>query len=175
MLTLMNRHVFASVLAVTLATPVFAHDEKGTCDDKHYEAAQAPSAPGTLKPGVVLVRGEPLPKNAKPVPVATVLSKPKDGQQVLVEGVVRRACSQMGCWMELAAAQDVPGVRVTFKDYGFFVPTDSAGARARVAGSLKISELSAAQSEHLRAEGGSMAAGAQREVRLVATGVELRR
>jgi uncharacterized protein DUF4920 len=175
MLTLMNRHVFASVLAVTLATPAFAHDEKGTCDDKHSEAAKAPSVPGTLKPGVVLVRGEPLPENAKLVPVATVLSKPKDGQQVFVEGVVRRACSQMGCWMELAAAQDVPGVRVTFKDYGFFVPTDSAGAKARVQGTVRVAELSAAQSEHLRAEGGSMAAGAQREVRLVATGVELRR
>jgi len=175
MLTLMDRHVFASVLAVTLATPVFAHDEKGSCDDKHSEAAGAPSAPGALKPGAVLVRGEPLPKNQKPVPVATVLSKPQDGQVVLVEGVVRRACSQMGCWMELAAAEDKPGMRVTFKDYGFFVPTDSAGAKARVQGTLKVAELSAAQAEHLRAEGGSMAAGAQREVRLVATGVELRR
>jgi hypothetical protein len=44
-----------------------------------------------------------------------------------------------------------------------------------VQGTVKLAELSAAQSEHLRAEGGSMAAGAQREVRLVATGVELRR
>ena len=105
MLTLMNRHVFASVLAMTLATPVFAHDEKGTCDDKHSEAARATSAPGTLKPGAVLLRGDPLPKNAKPMTVATVLGKPQDGQTVLVEGVVRRACSQMGCWMELAAPE----------------------------------------------------------------------
>jgi hypothetical protein len=168
MLTPMDRHVFASVLALTLATPAFAHDEKGTCDDKHSAAAQATSAPGALKPGAVLVRGEPLPKNAKPVPVATVLSKPQDGQKVLVEGVVRRACSQMGCWMELAAGEEGPGVRVTFKDYGFFVPMDSAGAKARVQGTVKVAELSESGS-------GSMAAGAQREVRLVATGVELRR
>jgi 3-oxoacyl-(acyl-carrier-protein) synthase len=66
-------------------------------------------------------------------------------------------------------------MRVTFKDYGFFVPTDSAGAKARVQGRLQISQLSAEQAQHLRSEGGSMAAGAQREVRLVATGVELRR
>ena len=39
----------------------------------------------------------------------------------------------------------------------------------------KVAQLSEAQAEHLRAEGGSMTAGAQREVRLVATGVELRR
>jgi len=68
-----------------------------------------------------------------------------------------------------------PGLRVTFKDYGFFVPTDSAGATARVQGTLKVAQLTAAQADHLRAEGGSMAAGAQREVRLIASGVELRR
>ena len=175
MLAPMYRHVFASLLAVTVATPAYAHDEKDSCDGKHSEAAARTSPAGSLKPGVVLVRGEPLPRNQAAQPLSAVLSKPEDGKTVLVDGVVRRACSQMGCWMELVPAEGGAGMRVTFKDYGFFVPTDSAGAKARVAGSLKISELSAAQSEHLRAEGGSMAAGAQREVRLVATGVELRR
>jgi hypothetical protein len=89
--------------------------------------------------------------------------------------VVRRACSRMGCWMELAPAEGGQGVRVTFKDHGFFVPTDSAGAKARVRGTIELAQLSEAQAEHLRAEGGSMGAGNQREVRLVATGVELRR
>jgi len=175
MLASMYTHVFASVLVVTLAAPALAHDEKDSCDDKHSAAAANTSAPGALKPGTVLVRGEPLPKNQVPQKLSAVLSKPEDGKTVLVDGVVRRACSQMGCWMELAPAEGGPGVRVTFKDYGFFVPTDSAGAKARVQGTIKVAELSAAQTEHLRAEGGSMNAGAQREVRLVATGVELRR
>ena len=170
----MYSYVFATVLVVTAATPAFAHDEKDSCDDKHSAAAANSSAPGALKPGVVLVRGEALPKKTA-VPVSAVLGKPEDGKTVLVEGVVRRACSQMGCWMELVPAEGGAGMRVTFKDYGFFVPTDSAGAKARVQGTLKVAELSAAQAEHLRAEGGSMSAGAQREVRLVATGVELRR
>lgn len=175
MLAPMYRHVFASLLAVTLATPVFAHDEKDSCDSKHSEAAARTSAAGALKPGVVCLRGEALPRNQAAQPLSVVLSRPEDGKTVLVEGVVRRACSQMGCWMELAPAEGGAGVRVTFKDYGFFVPTDSAGAKARVQGRIQVSQLSAEQAEHLRAEGGSMAAGAQREVRLVATGVELRR
>lgn len=175
MLTPMYRHVFASVLAVTLAVPALAHDEKDSCDDNHAQAARQAAGPGPLKPGAVLVRGEPLPKNQAPLPLSAVLGNPEDGRKVLVEGVVRRACTQMGCWMELAPAEGGQGVRVTFKDYGFFVPTDSAGAKARVQGTVKVAQLSAAQAEHLRAEGGSMAAGAQREVRLVATGVELRR
>jgi hypothetical protein len=175
MLASMDSHVFASVLVLALATPAFAHDEKDSCDDKHSAVAANASAPGTLRPGAVVLRGEPLPKNQVPQKLSAVLSRPEDGKSVLVEGVVRRACSQMGCWMELAPAEGGAGVRVTFKDYGFFVPTDSAGAKARVQGTIKVAELSAAQAEHLRAEGGSMSAGAQREVRLVATGVELRR
>ena len=77
--------------------------------------------------------------------------------------------------MELAPSEGGPGVRVTFKDYGFFVPTDSAGARARIQGTVEVTELSAAEAEHLSSEGGSVGPGAQREVRLVASGVELRR
>jgi hypothetical protein len=48
--------------------------------------------------------------------------------------------------MELALARAAP-VRVTFKDYGFFVPTDSAGPRA-VQGTVKVAQLSEAQAEH---------------------------
>jgi hypothetical protein len=77
--------------------------------------------------------------------------------------------------MELAPAGGGPGVRVTFKDHGFFVPTDSAGSKARVQGTVRVAQLSAAEAEHLRSEGGSMAPAAQREVQLIATGVELRR
>ncbi|MGZ6078299.1 MAG: hypothetical protein ACXWK6_10880, partial [Myxococcaceae bacterium] len=108
----MHRLVFTTLLGVSLAAS--AHDGKDDCADEHAKAAGRPSGPATLKPGVVLVRGEPLPKNQQPVALASVLGKPEDGRTVLVEGVVRRACSQMGCWMELAPAEGGPGVRVTF-------------------------------------------------------------
>jgi len=180
MLTSMYRTVFASVLAVTLVAA--AHDDKAGCthDDKTACAHDTPtarqaSAASSWKTGTVLVRGDPLPRNQAPVALSSVLARPENGRSVLVEGVVRRACSRMGCWMELAPAEGGPGIRVTFKDYGFFVPTDSAGARARVQGTVEVSELSAAQAAHLSAEGGSLPPGAQREVRLVASGVELRR
>ena len=171
----MSRTVFASLLGVTLSATALAHDGKDDCADGHARAARQASSPGTLKPGAVLVRGEPIAKGQTPVALASVLARPEDGRTVLVEGVVRRACSRMGCWMELAPAGGGPGVRVTFKDHGFFVPTDSAGSKARVQGTVKVAQLSAAEAEHLRSEGGSMAPAAQREVQLIATGVELRR
>ncbi len=71
------------------------------------------------------------------------------------------------------------GCRVTFKDYGFFVPTDSAGSEALVEGTLEVATVKARHVEHLEEEGASFSDkqsdGTAREVRLVATGVELRR
>jgi hypothetical protein len=102
-------------------------------------------------------------------------------KSVVVEGSVRRACTRRGCWMELAESMDdaSPGCRVTFKDYGFFVPTDSPGAQARVEGVVKTRELSAEEVGHMEREGARFPSkqpdGTAREVRLVATGVELRR
>jgi hypothetical protein len=100
-------------------------------------------------------------------------------RSVLVEGEVRRACTRKGCWMELSAAQDpaVPGCRVTFKDYGFFVPTDSAGSKARVEAKVETKVIKPSLVTHLEEEGAQFADkaadGSAREVRLVATGVEL--
>jgi mRNA-degrading endonuclease toxin of MazEF toxin-antitoxin module len=69
------------------------------------------------------------------------------------------------------------GARVTFKDYGFFVPTDAQGSKARVEGVVSVRELSAADVSHLESEGGKFpskaADGTARELSIVATGVEL--
>ena len=102
-------------------------------------------------------------------------------QVITVEGHVRSACTRRGCWMEVAEGADpkLPGCRVTFKDYGFFVPTDSAGARAKVQGTLGVNTLPPERVAHLESEGGQFprknADGSVDELRLVATGVELRR
>jgi hypothetical protein len=101
------------------------------------------------------------------------------GKTVTVAGKVRRACSRRGCWMELASTLDdsSPGCRVTFKDYGFFVPTDSSGAAATVEGAVQVKQVPRSRVAHLEAEGAKLpnknADGSATEVQLVATGVEL--
>ncbi len=112
--------------------------------------------------------------------LAELLAKPRahDGKTVRVEGQVRKACQKKGCWMELAEGPQGAGVRVTFKDYGFFVPLDSEGASARVEGAVKVTELAESMAKHYEAEGALVPRGDDgkpREVQLVATGVELRR
>jgi hypothetical protein len=120
--------------------------------------------------------------SSAPTPIAEVLARPDAfaGKPLIVDGKVRAACTRKGCWMELASSTEKgpPGCRVTFKNYGFFVPTDSAGANARVEGVAEVSTIPAAEVAHLESEGGSFrkeADGSAKEVRIVATGVELRR
>jgi len=116
---------------------------------------------------------------AAPITVATLLASPDPRKTVTVEGSVRKACTRKGCWMELAesAQEGTPGCRVTFKDYGFFVPTNSAGAKARVQGVVEVETLPASAVRHYEEEGavfaGKQPDGTAKEVRLVATGVEL--
>ena len=92
---------------------------------------------------------------------------------------MRRACTRMGCWMELAASKDpaTPACRVTFHGQGFFVPKDSAGSDARVEGRIEVVRVSASHAAHLEEEGARVADkgedGSAREVHLVASGVEL--
>lgn len=116
-------------------------------------------------------------------PLSEVLAEPQRfaGQTVRVSGHVRRACSAKGCWMELATSSEAQAqaCRVTFKDYAFFVPTDSAGAEAVVEGEVTVKRVRPPHVRHYEKEGASFPNkrddGSAEEVRIVATGVELSR
>jgi hypothetical protein len=99
------------------------------------------------------------------------------GRTVRTEGPVSAVCSQKGCWMTLKAGEKI--VRVTFKGYGFFVPRDGAGSLATVEGVFKVATLPEATAKHYAGEtpGGKPDAikGEQKELSLVASGVELTR
>lgn len=116
-----------------------------------------------------------------PLPEALTNASKYAGRSIKIEGHVRRACSAKGCWMELAQDQspNAPACRVTFKDYSFFVPTNSAGADATVEGQIAIKRVRANQVKHYEGEGATFPVkhedGSADEVRFVATGVELRR
>jgi len=145
-------------------------------------SAAAPAASSPSIAGGVKAFGAPISAGPE-LKLAEVLASPERfrDQTITVEGQVRSACTRRGCWMEVAEGNDpkLPGCRVTFKDYGFFVPTDSAGARTRVQGTFGLNTLPPERVAHLESEGGQFprknADGSVNELRLVATGVELRR
>ncbi|HEY0711048.1 MAG TPA: DUF4920 domain-containing protein [Polyangia bacterium] len=169
-----NAPVFASILVSVLAAMMtLACEKRTTGRDLTSKPATPAAAPETKRYGAPLAAAE-------PVPIGDVLAKPEafTNRTVTVEGHVRKACTRKGCWMELGGRdQNTPGARITFKDYGFFVPTDSAGAEARVQGNVQLDTLSAAAVRHYEEEGAVFPSkkpdGTAPEVRLVASGVEM--
>ena len=129
---------------------------------------------------VLITRGEAISKDAKVVALADVIAAPSDYMKtpVVVEGVVANNCTNKGCWMELRPENATAGVRVTFKDYGFFIPLDSKGMKARAEGVANVKTLSKAEADHLEGEGAQLkrnADGSANEVSFIASGVELRK
>ena len=98
-------------------------------------------------------------------------------QSVIVEGIVGQVCQMKGCWMQLVPKGATAGIRVTFKDYGFFVPTESGGLVARLEGTFERIVFSKEDADHLAEEGVQLKRnpdGTATEVSFVAAGVELR-
>lgn len=156
------------------------------CESRPSAAGSAPPSAAPAPASAPAPAAKSYGAEIQPGPVlslADVLAAPERfrDQTVTVEGQVRAACTRRGCWMEVAESADpaLAGCRVTFKDYGFFVPTDSAGARAKVQGTLGVSTVPPERVAHLEGEGGHFPKknpdGSANELRLVATGVELRR
>lgn len=151
------------------------HQLDGTCESS--DSAKAKDASKHQLFGATFTQ-----LNLPEVSLTEILTSPEEyhNKEVLVSGYVQRACSRRGCWMEISpTASNGPGCRVTFKDYGFLVPTNSQGSTAKLAGEVQVTKIERALVEHYESEGGTfpvkLADGTAREVRIVATGVELTR
>ena len=128
----------------------------------------------------VIKRGAAVPADTKAVPLATVLENPAEYVKtpVVVAGGIEKGCTNKGCWIQLAPEAGKQAVRVTFKDYGFFVPLDSKGFNARAEGVTSIKVLPKKDVDHLESEGAKFkrnADGSANEVSFVASGIELRK
>ena len=75
--------------------------------------------------------------------------------------------------VDTAGATPEP-MRVTFKDYGFFVPTDSGGKRVTIVGTFDRKVISEKQARHYAEDAGqdpSQIVGERTEYSIVATSV----
>lgn len=59
--------------------------------------------------------------------------KDRDSLATKVKATITENCQKSGCWMDLDVGNGEV-MKVTFKDYGFFVPLDSRGKTAIVEG-----------------------------------------
>jgi len=71
----------------------------------------------------------------------------KDSLNIKLTANITDVCSKKGCWMKLDL-ENGKSMRVTFKDYGFFVPLDAAGKLAVIDGIAKIDTTDVATLRH---------------------------
>ncbi len=59
--------------------------------------------------------------------------KDKKTMEAKVTGTIVEVCKKKGCWMTIDIGNDQK-MRVTFKDYAFFVPKDASGQKVVIEG-----------------------------------------
>jgi hypothetical protein len=101
-----------------------------------------------------------------------------DSMPARVTARVREVCQTKGCWMTLASDNpDQPEMRVTFLDYGFFVPKDLSGKRVTVDGYAVVENTPVDVLRHYAEDAGknpdeiAAITEPKREMNFVATGV----
>lgn len=162
-----TRIISIAVLAFILAGLVI------TQGNQALVAAASGGAHEPIKRGAAL--------GASPVVALTeVLQNPTAyaEKSIMVEGQIERVCTNKGCWLELVPQAGEAGMRVTFKNYGFFVPVDSKGMKIKAEGHVVVKTLSREKADHYAGEGAQIkrnADGTATEITFVAAGVELYR
>lgn len=122
--------------------------------------------------------GTELPESESLHSLSAAISKLDDlaGQPVLIETEIQQVCQKKGCFF---IARDGGAVaRVRFQDYGFFIPTDSAGKIVMLAGTLERVKLGAEQAAHFAEDLGQDAEAdgmAEFEYQIMATAVRIPR
>lgn len=90
------------------------------------------------------------------IPVEEMLNKlsSSDSISVKVEGEITATCAMKGCWMNLVLPSG-DEMRVTFKDYAFFVPKEGMeGNRAIIEGVVKRTVTDVATLKHYAEDAG---------------------
>lgn len=83
----------------------------------------------------------------------TAAMKGEEKKDLKIRGKVEEVCQKKGCWMvmKLSNGEDM---RITFKDYKFFVPKDLAGKEVVVDGYAYLDTTSVKQLQHYAKDGG---------------------
>ena len=118
------------------------------------------------------------PKSAEVVFNQLKKLKNKDTLNLTFQSKTTAVCKKKGCWMtlDMPESQDI---KVTFKDYGFFVPKDLDNQKVIVKGKGFLKEVSIDEQKHYAEDAGKsekeIAAidSPKKEYRFVATGVAI--
>ena len=89
------------------------------------------------------------------IPITRLMSEMQGKTEMIakVEGKITECCKKKGCWMNIDRG-DGSEMKVTFKDYGFFVPMDCGGKTAIMQGRAYMDTLSVEMLRHYAEDAG---------------------
>jgi len=123
------------------------------------------------------VFGSALPGSETPLSLSELMDNEQKylDQEVLLETRIAKVCQKKGCFF--IAQEGASSARVSFKDYGFFIPTDSGGKDVVLLGTFSRKNVSKEQAEHYVADLGETATSTPErfEYSIVATAVKIPR
>lgn len=132
---LKNLTLACCALALGLFAACNAHTSK-SADNKHF--GKSITAKGAM------TYDQLIPKMAK-----------LDSMDAKVTGKVSSVCQKKGCWMTIVSEQQgKEPMRVTFKDYAFFMPKDISGKRVVVEGFAYVETTSVDVLRHYAEDAG---------------------
>lgn len=102
------------------------------------------------------------------------LAKYSEPQNVVVKTSIAEVCEKKGCFFVVQDGDMT--ARITFKDYGFFIPTDSQGKEVTIVGVFSKKMLSEEQAKHYAEDAGKNSEdikGEQAEYSIVASSIIL--
>lgn len=107
-----------------------------------------------------------------PITLSEVIEGDNESSVITLITSVSEVCNKKGCFF---IAQDGDySARITFKDYGFFIPTDSQGKEVTLIGKFSVETLSEEKAKHYAEDAGKdpeLINGEQKEYSVVATSV----
>ncbi|MCF8258253.1 MAG: DUF4920 domain-containing protein [Flavobacteriales bacterium] len=92
---------------------------------------------------------------AEVMPASALAAIPHEelGKEVVIETTIVECCRKKGCWMTVDMGEGSP-MRVSFKDYGFFVPLNADGRSATLKGFAYLDTIDVDMLRHFAEDAG---------------------
>ena len=113
---------------------------------------------------------------AVPVTSLSTLMTEEDSLNIKLRGTIAEVCQKKGCWMTMDIGSGNT-MRVTFRDYGFFIPKDAHGKKVIIKGTAKKELVTVEALRHYAQDAGKTAeevsaiAAPERQFTFVADGL----
>lgn len=119
-----------------------------------FACNQAPKESTTETAEVVEIYGDTITEEgAVPTVELATLMGDAPSKEVKLVGTIEECCQKKGCWMKVDLGNGKT-MRVTFKDYAFFVPKDAAGRQVIMDGVASFEETSVEALRHYAEDAG---------------------